>query len=236
MLIWLAFWFAFRSKRENMWRDCGILGIIAGIVNAFFDWQTMHHGEAWRHPEYAAIANNSRLLAMAMLIDFVWALFAGSFYLLVRLDLPLVFHLEQTERASGEPPMTPLTGPLWRLGDFGWKLFLITGSLFLLLAIAIGSYALLPMLVEKTLTFSTNPTRPTATPAPPLVELPVPTPATPRVERALPVVAPTTPRVEKALPVPHYQTVPTATPYQTDVAAADSQTPTPTPRKHHTKK
>jgi hypothetical protein len=224
---WLALYFAFRSKRENIWRNCGILGIIAGIVSALWDWNLMHWDQPW-HPEYAIVAGNSRLMAIAMLFDFVWGLCAtlsiGWFGWICR----WCFIWSKEKDHAARPPMTPLVGSLWRLGDFGWKLFLITGSLLVLLAVAIGSYALLPALVEKTLTFSSNPARPTATPA-------LTATIAPRVERALPIDTPATPRVEKALPVPHYQTVPTATPYQTDVAAADSPTPTPTPRKHHHK-
>ncbi len=215
MLVWVALYFAFRSKRENIWRNCGILGIIAGIVTAIFDWQTMHHGEQWGHPEYAIVAGNSRLMATAMLFDFVWGLCAtlsiGWFGWICR----WCFIWSKEKDHPAQPPMTPLVGSLWRLGDFGWKLFLIIGSLLVLLAVAIGAYSLLPMLVEKTLTFSNNPARPAATPA-------LTATIAPRVERALPVptATPASPRVERALPVPQ---------------AADSPTPTPAPRKHHHK-
>jgi len=73
--MWLAFYFAFRSKRQNMWRDCSILGIITGIVNACFDWYTFQNPPLY-HPEYAIVANNLRLMGTAMLLDFVWGLFA----------------------------------------------------------------------------------------------------------------------------------------------------------------
>jgi hypothetical protein len=113
-----------------------------------------------------------------MLLDFVWALFAVLsicwFGWICRWCF--IWH-----KQKDHPPITPIVGSLWRLGDFGWKLFLIAGSLFLLLAIAIGSYALLPMLVQKSLTFSNNPTPPPSAP-----------PTLPRVERALPIITPNT--------------------------------------------
>jgi hypothetical protein len=209
MLTWLAFWFAFRSKRENMWRDCAIYGVIAGIVTAFFDWQTMRHGEEWGHPEYAAIANNSRLIATAMLLDFFWAFFAvlGICWFGWICRWCFIWRKE-----TEHPPITPVAGALWRFGNAGWKLALVIATPIALLAIAAGFYLQLPALLEKALTFKPPPPAATATIAPPLV-------VTPSAPRALPVVTPTAPRVERALPVP------TATP-----------SPTPTHRKHHTKK
>jgi S1-C subfamily serine protease len=70
LFAWLAFfYFAFWSKRENMWRNCAVVGIIAGIVSAWYDWYLMHS-----RPEYTLVANDIQLITIAMVADFAIAL------------------------------------------------------------------------------------------------------------------------------------------------------------------
>jgi hypothetical protein len=72
MILWLTFYFAFRSNRQAMWRHCAFMGVIAGIVSASFDYYSIH--SEWNqklHPEYAILVNNIGLMATAMLLDFV---------------------------------------------------------------------------------------------------------------------------------------------------------------------
>src|SRR5260370_515237 len=161
MLVWLAFYFAFRSSRETMWRNCAIVGIIAGIVSACFDWNTMH--SVWGqtvHPEYAIVAGNNGLMAISILIDFIYALFVTlaicSFGWLCRWCF--IWY-----KRKSHPPITPIAGFLWRFGDFGWKLVVIVAYPFLVLAIGVGFYyEILPQLVEKAI----KPLPPTTTATP----------------------------------------------------------------------
>jgi hypothetical protein len=207
MLTWFAFWFAFRSPREKMWQHCGIVGIIAGAVNAYLDYQNVHSDLTRRlHPEYAVVDNHPGLMATGMLLDFVLALAAVlSICWFGWLCRWCFIWRKETEH----PPVSPIAGGLWHLGNFGWKLVLVIAApIALLVAIVAGAYSLLPTLVEKTATFKPPPPAATAT----IV-------VTPSAPRALPIVTPTAPRVERALPVP------TASP-----------SPSPTQHKHHAKK
>lgn len=138
-----------------MWRNCAIVGIIAGIVSACFDWHTMHWGakdalQSAIHPEYAIVAGNNGLMAISMLIDFIYALFVAlaicGFGWLCRWCF--IWHKQKSH-----PPIAPIAGFLWRFGDFGWKLVVIVVYPFLVLAIGVGFYyEVLPQLLEKALT------------------------------------------------------------------------------------
>jgi hypothetical protein len=165
MLTWLAFYFAFRSSRQSMWRNCAIVGIIAGIVGAYFDWNNMHSDWGQRlHPEYAIAASNNGLMAIAMLLDFLEYFFAAlaicGFGWICRW---LFIWRKQKEH----PPTTPIARSLWRFGNFGWKLVVIVAYPLLVLTIGVGFYyEVLPQLLEKALKplTATTTATPTATP------------------------------------------------------------------------
>jgi len=100
MLTWFAFWFAFRSPREKMWQHCGIVGIIAGAVSAYLDYQNVHSDLTRRsHPEYAFVDNHPGLMATGMLLDFVLALAAVLSICWFGWLLQVVFYLAQRNRA-----------------------------------------------------------------------------------------------------------------------------------------
>jgi hypothetical protein len=204
MLTWLAFWFAFRSKREDMWRHCAIVGVIAGILTACWDWSTFH--SEWQirlHPEYAIAANNGRLMATMVLLDFLWAFGAVLSICWFGWICRWLF-IWRKQKEHPHPPITPLVRSLWRFGDFGWRLVVIIATPILLLIIGAVVYEfVLPSILEKSVTsFPSTPhyqTVPTATPfgggrSTAAIDLPT---ETPEVRRALPVP---TPEVRRALP------------------------------------
>jgi hypothetical protein len=212
MLTWLAFYFAFRSKRENMWQHCAIVGMIAAIITAWWDWNTFHNPPL-THPEYAAVANNSSLMATMLLLDFIWVL---SGYFAICWFGWICRWLFIWRKQKEHPPMTPLARSLWQFGNLGWKLVVIIATPILLLIIgaAIYIYVIPPVLVRAASVphYQTFQTVPTASPYQRgFATADSPTATPPQVQRALPVDTP--PQVKRALPV---------------------LSPTPTPhRKHH---
>jgi hypothetical protein len=148
-----------------MWRNCAIVGIIAGIVSACLEWNTMRSD--WgqlSHPEYAIVARNNGLMAISLLIDFIYALFAAlaicSFGWLCRWCF--IWY-----KRKSHPPTTPIAGFIWRFGDFTWKLVAIIAYPFLVLAIGVGFYyEVLPQLLEKPIRALLPTTTATPGPAP----------------------------------------------------------------------
>src|SRR3977135_1271951 len=61
LLTVITFWFAFNAKRENMWLGCAMVGIIAGVLGASYNWTLMHSSLG-----YAPFAHTTRLMSMIL--------------------------------------------------------------------------------------------------------------------------------------------------------------------------